>query len=46
MDTKQKTGGVFTLEGRDRVRSTEELDAYIRVIKPGTLIIVIALAWC
>ena len=44
MDTKQRTGGVFTLENGDRVRSPEELDAYIRVIKPGTLIIVIALA--
>ena len=44
METKQKTGGVFSLESRDRVRSPEELDAYIRVVRPGTLILVIALA--
>ena len=44
MDTKQKTDGIFTLGDRERVRSPEELDAYIRIVKPGTLILVIALA--
>lgn len=43
MDTRQKTGGIFTAGDRDRVRSPEELDAYIRIVKPGTLILVIAL---
>lgn len=44
MDTKQTTGGIFSAENRNRVRSPEELDAYIRVVRPGTLILVIALA--
>lgn len=43
MDTKQKSGGIFTTGDLDRVRSPEELDAYIRIVKPGTLILVIAL---
>ena len=44
MDTKQTTGGIFSAENRNRVRSPEELDAYIRVVRPGTLILVIAMA--
>lgn len=42
MDDKT-TGGIFTSGDRDRVRSPEELDAYIRVIRPGALILVIAM---
>ena len=44
MEKRQTTAGVFTAENRDRVRSPEELDAYIRVVRPGMLILVIALA--
>ena len=44
MDTKQTTEGIFSAENRNRVRSPEELDAYIRVVRSGTLILVIALA--
>ena len=44
MDIKQEKRGVFTADESARVRSPEELDAYIRVVRPGTLILVIALA--
>ena len=44
MDSKQAAGGVFTAEKGDRVRSLDELDAYIRVVRPGTMILVGALA--
>lgn len=44
MDKKQENRGVFTVEGQDRVRSPEELDAYIRVVRPGTVLLVAALA--
>ena len=43
MDMKEEKSGVFTTKNRDRVRSPEELDAYIRVVKPGTLLLVIAM---
>ena len=43
MDIKQEKSGVFTTKNQDRVRSPEELDAYIRVVKPGTLLLVIAM---
>lgn len=43
MDMKQEKSGVFTTGNQDRVRSPEELDAYIRIVKPGTLLLVIAL---
>ena len=44
MDTKQNSNGIFAADNQNRVRSPEELDNYIRVQKPGTLILVLALA--
>lgn len=41
METNQRKRGIS--DNRDRVRSPEELDAYIRVVRPGTLVLVIAL---
>lgn len=43
MDKNRTTDGVFARWDQEGVHSPEELDAYIRVIKPGTLIIVTAL---
>ena len=43
MDTKLDKSGIFIEDDRDRVRSPEELDAYIRVINPGMRVLVLAL---
>lgn len=43
MQKEQTKNGIFENEKVERVRSPEELDAYIRVVRPGTLILVISL---
>ena len=44
METNKATDAAEKKDKRDRVRSPEELDAYIRVVRPGTVLLIGAFA--